>query len=77
MCRGRGICCLMETRPKGTVIIYGMGWVGGYAGGTEKSENIKEGHFDFNNLQGGGGGRHHFGKTISQILQALHTVRAK
>ena len=35
-------------------------------GGTEKSENIRGGHFDFNSLQGG--------KTISQILQALHTA---
>ena len=33
-----------------------MAWGGpeDMQGATEKSENIKRGHFDFNNLQGGG-----------------------
>ena len=44
-------------------------------GGHREIKKHKGGHLDFNNLQGGRG--HHFGKTISQILQALHTVRAK
>ena len=55
----------LSIKFKGLVIIYGMGWAGGYTtGGTEKSENIKGGTLILTISKGG----HHFGKTISQIL---------
>ena len=46
-----------------------MAWDGpeDIQGGHRVIRKHKEGHFDFNNLQGGGG--HHFGKTISKYCK--------